>query len=149
MENLPLNYNLCKPIGKSVTTGTSILQAYKAASGFNYQLGVREAAGLYIFESFAEGTGCSYLDKIQVFWGEEKCLIAEIDMPSGTRYTREQAMNSIKHKLCDFFYETCSMEKVQYSREEVEEQVADILDKCYFSESRKAVLQWAKSMNII
>ena len=149
MENLPTSLSVCKPIGKSVTTGTSLLQAYKAPSGFTYQIGLREASGLYIFESFAEGVGCSYLDKIMVFFGEEKRLIAEIDVPRGTRYTREQALASVKQKLCDFFYETCSMMDVKFSRTEVEEQVNDILDKCYFSESRQAVLQWAKTVNII
>ena len=149
MENLPAILSVCKPIGKSVTTGTSLLQAYKAPSGFTYQLGLREASGLYIFESFAEGVGCSYLDKIMVFFGEEKRLIAEIDVPRGTRYTREQALASVKQKLCDFFYETCSMMDVKFSRTEVEEQVSDILDKCYFSESRQAVLPWAKSVNIL
>jgi hypothetical protein len=149
MENLPAILSVCKPIGKSVTTRTTLLQAYKAPSGFTYQLGLREASGLYIFESFAEGVGCSYLDKIMVFFGDEKRLIAEVDVPRGTRYTREQALASVKQKLCDFFYETCSMMDVKFSRAEVEEQVTDILDKCYFSESRQAVLQWAKTVNII
>ena len=149
MENLPAILSVCKPIGKSVTTGTTLLQAYKAPSGFTYQTGLREASGLYIFESFAEGVGCSYLDKIMVFFGDEKRLIAEVDVPRGTRYTREQALAFVKQKLCDFFYETCSMMDVKFSRTEVEEQVTDILDKCYFSESRQAVLQWAKTVNII
>lgn len=149
METIPAILSVCKPIGKSVTTGTNVLQSYKAPSGFNYQVGLREASGLYIFESFAEGVGCSYLDKIMVFFGEEKRLIAEIEVPRGTRYTREQALASVKQKLCDFFYETCSIMDVKFSREEVEEQVTDILDKCYFSDSRQAVLQWARTVNII
>lgn len=149
MENLPTEFSLCKPLGKSVTTGTTVLQAYKAPSGFNYQVGLRQASGLYIFESFAEGVGCSYLDKIMVFFGEEKRLIAEINIPRGTRYTRKLALDSIKKKLCDFFCETCSIRDVKFSQEEVEEQVTDILDKCYFSDSRQAVLQWARTVNII
>lgn len=149
MGNIPAIFKLCEPIGESVTTGTTLIQTYMAASGFNYQVGVREASGLYIFESFAEGVGCSYLNKILVFFGDDKRLIAEIDVPKGTRYSRETAMSTVKNKLCDFFYETCSMMDMKFSREEVEMQVSDILDKCYFSDSRNAVLQWAKSVNIL
>ena len=57
--------NTAKPIGKSVTTGTTLLQSFHAASGFNYQIGMRKAAGLTIVEGFAEGTGCSYSERTE------------------------------------------------------------------------------------
>lgn len=121
MEN-SLVQILNKPtIAQSVSTGTEILQSFKAASGFNYQVGLREAAGLYILEGFAEGTGCSFLNKIVVILGENKEMIADIVLPKGTHYSREVAMNIVKEKLCRYFLDACRKENLNFSREEIEQ----------------------------
>ena len=54
--------NTAKPIGKSVTTGTTLLQSFHATSGFNYQIGMRKAAGLTIVEVFASGPFCKHFN---------------------------------------------------------------------------------------
>ena len=141
--------NTAKPIGKSVTTGTTLLQSFHATSGFNYQIGMRKASGLTIVEGFAEGTGCSFLNKIVVLYGEKQQVIADIVLPQGTYYSRETAMESIKDELCKYFFQACLKEQLDFSKEDVEKQVTELLDNCYFSESRKAVLDWATEVGII
>ena len=149
MEKSLVNILKSQPIGKSYSTGLTLYQSYKAASGFDYQIGMREASGLYIFEGFAEGIGCAYLNKILVFFGNDKQLIADINLPQGTFYSRETAKEVIRQELCKYFYDACQKEDMPFTRNEVEQQVEDILDNCYFSESRKAVLNWAKEVGIL
>lgn len=149
MENSLVNILKNQPIGKSYSTGLTLYQSYKASSGFDYQIGMREASGLYIFEGFAEGISCAYLNKILVFFGNDKQLIADINFPQGTFYSRKTAKEGIKQELCKYFYEACIKEGEDFSKEEIDRQVSDILDQCYFAESRKAVLNWAKKVGIL
>lgn len=149
MENTIAQVFKCSPIGKSYSTGTTLLQSYKALSGIEYQIGVREISGLYIVEGFAEGTGCAFLNKILVFYGDKKELIADISFPQSTYYSRETAMDATKNELCKYLYEACIKEGEEISKEEIDRQVSEILDQCYFAESRKAVLNWAKDGGIL
>ena len=116
MENSLVNILKSQPIGKSYSTGLTLYQSYKATSGFDYQIGMREASGLYIFEGFAEGTGCAYLNKILVFFGQDKQLIADINLPQGTFYNRETAKEAIKQVLCKYFYDACQRENMSFTQ---------------------------------
>ena len=52
MDSAMANIVNAMPLGKSVSTGTMVLQSYHATSGFHYQIGIREMSGLYIMEGF-------------------------------------------------------------------------------------------------
>ena len=143
------NYCLSKPIGKSLTTGTLVLQSYMATSGFNYQVGVREVCGLLIFEGFAEGTACTYLCGIQVIDKETGKEICTIPVGRNMHYNRQMVMELVHEHLCNAIEESAMKEGKAANRMDVETQVAKMLDDCYFAESRKAALSWAERVGII
>lgn len=142
------NYYLSKPIGKSLTTGTVVLQSYMATSGFNYQVGVREVCGLLILEGFAEGTACTYLCGIQVIDKETDQEICTIPVERNMHYNRQMVMELVHAHLCDAIEESALKAGKATDRTDVEIQVAKMLDDCYFAESRKAALNWAERVGI-
>ena len=149
MENVLTRIIGNQPIGQSANTGMAIYQSFVAGSGFNYQVGIRQADELYIVECFAEGVACLFLSRIIVLWGKNKQLIADIQVPYGTHYTREKAKELTKNELCKFVYQGCVNDGIPCNREDINSQVNELLDKCYFAESWKAALSWAVSKGII
>lgn len=138
-----------KPIGCNVNTGIEIYQSFQARSGFNYQVGVRDTHGLLIIEGIAEGTACTFLCGIQVRDKETGKEICSIPIERNTRYSRQLVMELVHQHLCAAVEESALKEGKAADHMDVEKQVADMLDDCYFAESRKAALNWAEKVGII
>lgn len=138
-----------KPIGCNVNTGMEIYQSFQARSGFNYQVGVRDTHGLLIIEGVAEGTACTFLCGIQVRDKETGKEICSIPAERNTRYSRQLVVEMVHQHLCNAIEESALKENKAADRVDVEKQVAEMLDDCYFTESRKAVLSWAEKVGII
>lgn len=138
-----------KPIGSNANTGMAIYQSFQARSGFNYQVGVRDTHGLLIIEGVAEGTACTFLCGIQVRDKETGKEICSIPAERNTRYSRQLVMEMVHQHLCNAIEESALKEGKAADRVDVEKQVAEMLDDCYFTESRKAALSWAERVGII
>lgn len=127
----------------------AIYQSFQATSGFNYQVGVRDSHGLLIIEGIAEGTACIFLCGIQVRDKETGKEICSIPVERNTRYSRQIVMDMVHQHLCNAIEESALKEGKAADRMDVEAQVAEMLDDCYFAESRKAALSWAERVGII
>ena len=141
--------NSLQPVGVNYNTGMNIYQSYQAASGFNYQVGVREVEGLLIIEGFADGTACTFLSGIQVRDKETGKELCNISVERNTRYSRQLVVELVHQHLCNAIVDSVAKEGGVVQRNEVETQVAKVLDNCYFAESRQAALGWAKRVGII
>lgn len=144
-----IDFTNLKPIGCSANTGMAIYQSFQARSGFNYQVGVRDSHGLLIIEGVAEGTACTFLCGIQVRDKETGKEICSIPVERGTKYSRQLVMEMVHQHLCVTIAEAAIKEGKAIDRMDVEAQVAEMLDDCYFAESRKAALSWAERVGII
>lgn len=138
-----------KPVGVNYNTGLNIYQSFQAQSGFNYQVGVREMQGLLIVEGIVEGTACLFLSGIQVREKETGKEICNISVERNTRYSRQLVVELVHQHLCNVVIDSVAKEGGIVQRNEVEAQVAEMLDNCYFQESRQAALGWAKRVGII
>ena len=143
------NIENLKPVGINYSTGLNIYQSFQAQSGFNYQVGVREMQGLIIVEEIVEGTACLFLSGIQVREKETGKEICNISVERNTRYSRQLVMELVHQHLCNAIIDSVTKEGGTVNRHEVEAQVAEMLDHCYFAESRQAALGWAKRVGII
>ena len=143
------NINGLQPVGVNQSTGMNIYQAYQAPSGFTYQRGIREIEGLLIVEDVAEGTACMFLSGVKGIERETGQVLFEVSVERGTRYSRQHVMEIVHQQMCDLLVSSYSNNGQVVDRISIEEQVAKLLDHCYFSESRQAALGWAKRVGII
>ena len=149
MQNSMLSIADLKPIGVSQSTGLQVYQNFSSVSGFNYMVGIRELDGLKIIEGVAEGTACIFLTGIKVLDADNK-LVTEIEVEYGTHYTREKVVNLVSQKLFDVIWSAMDVsEQVAVGNEEVKFQIDQLLDNCYFGESKKSALNWARRVGII
>ena len=140
---------ISKPIGYSESTGMNIYQSYTASSGFNYMVGMREIHDIVIVEQIAEGTACTLLCGILIYHKKTKELLKEIEVGRNIRYTRAKTMDLVRQFLIQTLLETCNKNNVEIDKEYTKNYVDKILDECYFSNSQKAILEWAESVGII
>ena len=139
-----------KPIGISASTGLTLYQSVQRRPGdFIYSLGVRDTHGLLIVEGIAEGPACVLLCGIQVRDKETGKEICSIPVERGTKYSRQLVMEMVHQHLCNTISDAAIKEGKAIDRMDVEAQVAEMLDDCYFAESRKAALSWAERVGII
>lgn len=136
-------------VSYSATTGLSIVQSFLAKSGFNYQVGVRDFQGLLIIEGIVEGTACTYLSGIQVRDKESGEEICTIQVPPHTRYSRQVVVSLVQEHLSNKIADSAIKDGQALDMSDVRRQVADMLDECYFAESRQAALNWARRVGII
>lgn len=136
-------------VSYSATTGLSIVQSFLAKSGFNYQVGVRDFQGLLIIEGIVEGTACTYLSGIQVRDKESGEEICTIQVPQYTRYSRQVVVSLVQEHLSNKIADSAIKDGQALDMSDVRRQVADMLDECYFAESRQAALNWARRVGII
>lgn len=141
--------NSLQPVGVNYNTGMNIYQSYQAASGFNYQVGVREVEGLLIIEGFADGTACTFLSGIQVRDKETGKELCNIPVEKNTKYSRQLVMELVHQHLCNTIVDAAEKEGKSINRNDVEAHIAEMLDNCYFAESRHASLGWATRVGII
>ena len=112
-------------------------------------VGIRELDGLKIIEGVAEGTACIFLTGIKVLDADNK-LVTEIEVEYGTHYTREKVVHLVSQKLFDVIWSAMdASEQVAVGNEEVKFQIDQLLDNCYFGESKKCALNWARRVGII
>lgn len=143
------NIENLKPVGVNYSTGLNIYQSFQAHLGFNYQVGVREMQGLLIVEGIVEGTACLFLSGIQVREKETGKEICNISVERNTRYSRQLVVELVHQHLCNAIMDSIAKEGGIANHIDVEAQVAQMLDNCYFQESRQAALEWAKRVGII
>lgn len=137
------------PISISASTGLSIVQSFLAKSGFNYQVGIRDTHGLLIIEGIAEGTACMFLCGIQVRDKESGQEICSINVPKNTHYSRQLVMSLVQEHLSNAIADAAIREGKAADMLDVRKQVTDMLDDCYFKQSRQAALSWAERVGII
>lgn len=137
------------PKGYSDSTGMNVYSSFMSSSGFNYFVGAREAGDILIVEKVAEGTACTYLCGILIFSKIKNVLIKEINVPLKTHYSREFVVRTVKENLMEILVESAQIEGEDIDVEAAEQYVYNLLDKCYFEKSRKAILEWAKDVGII
>lgn len=137
------------PIGVSETTGLSVYKSFTANSGFNYMVGVREVQDLLIVEQIAEGTGCTYLCGILIYHKDNRELLKEITVPRNVHYTRIKVMEMVQNSIIELLEETCKKSSIDFDKERAYHFVNTVLDNCYFEDSRKTILAWARSLGIL
>lgn len=137
------------PVSFTSSTGLSVVQSFLAKSGFNYQVGVRDFQGLLIIEGIVDGTACTYLSGIQVRDKESGTEICTIQVPKYTRYSRQVVVSLVQEHLSNQIADSAIREGQALDMSDVRRQVADMLDECYFAESRQAALSWARRVGII
>lgn len=137
------------PIGYSETTGLNIYESYTALSGFKYMVGIREMGDLLILEQIAEGTACTFLCGVLIYQNETKKLIKEIEVEKNIRYTRAKALEIVREALLDILLESVFSEGLEMNTESANRQISEMLDHCYFDQSRMTILNWARSIGII
>lgn len=137
------------PIGFSDTTGMSVYESYIAGSGFNYMVGIREMRDLLIVEQIAEGTACTFLCGIRIYHKRTMAIIDEIEVERNTHYSREKVMKLVQNSLIQLLRSACIKANTELDMDSANEFLNEALDKCYFENSRKTVLEWAKSVGII
>lgn len=137
------------PVSISASTGLSVVQSFLAKSGFNYQVGIRNTHGLLIIEGVAEGTTCMFLCGIQVYDKESGHEICNIPVPKSTQYSRQLVMSLVVEHLSNAIAEAAICDGKALDMLDVRKQVTDMLDDCYFKQSRQAALSWAERVGII
>ena len=137
------------PIGFSDTTGMNVYQSYTASSGFNYMIGVREIKDIIIVEEFTEGTACVFLCGIHIYHKQTKELLTEIEVKKSVRYTRVKVMEMVKESLLQVLVDACKKDNIDVEIDNLNTYLDDVLEKCYFERSRKAILSWAKTVGIL
>ena len=143
------NIENLKPIGVNYNTGLEVYQSYQTASGFMYQVGACEMYGLIILIGYADGTACSLLSGIQVREKETGKEVCTIPVERNTRFSRQLVVELLHQHLCNAIMNAAIKEGGIVDRMEVESKVADMLDDCFFKESRQAALGWSKRVGII
>lgn len=133
----------------SASTGLSVVQSFLAKSGFNYQVGIRDTHGLLIIEGIAEGTACMFLCGIQVLDKESGREICHIPVPRSTIYSRQLVMSLVTEHLSNAIADAAIHDGKATNMQDVRKQVTDMLDDCYFQQSRQAALSWAERVGII
>lgn len=141
--------SVANPITYCENTGIDVYGSYEAKSGFNYLVGVRELHGLYIVEQVADGIGCTYLCGIKILCANTKVLIKEIEVKNGVRYSRLRTLQLVKAGLLEILEEAAIQQGHSFSYEQVSRFIMKQLDACYFEQSRKAILNWAKAVGIL
>lgn len=149
MNNQLVQTNYNKVIGTNIGTGLNVVQSFLAQSGFNYQLGVRNSHGLLIVEGIAEGIGCTYLCGVKVLAKDTNQVICEIPVSRNVHYSREEVMKLVAQHLSKAVADAATREGQIINMNDIHRQVDEILDDCYFAESRKAALNWAEQVGII
>ncbi len=137
------------PVSISASTGLSVVQSFLAKSGFNYQVGIRDTHGLLIIEGIAEGTACMFLCGIQVRDKESGREICNIPVPKNTHYSRQLVMSLVMEHLSNAIADAAIRNGRAADMLDVRKQVTDMLDDCYFKQSRQATLSWAERVGII
>lgn len=140
---------LVKPIGYSETTGLEIYGSYTSSSGFNYQIGIREIADLRIMEQIAEGVAATFLCGIIIYSKTDNILLDNITVPRHTPYTRTKVVELVKKSLFELLESSITKEGLSLEREAISRQIDEILDNCYFSHSRVAIIDWAKKIGLL
>ena len=138
-----------KPVGVSANTGLTLYQTVQRhPEDFTYSIGVRETHGMYIVEAIVEGVGVTFLSGIRLIEKATSKEICSIPVVHGTTYSRQLVASTVKQHLCQTIESAAIAEGRATDKEDVERQVNQILDECYFMESRKTVLRWAESVGI-
>lgn len=140
---------LSVPIGISETTGLTVYDSYTANSGFNYMTGLREIKDLQIVEQIAEGTATTFLCGILIFRKSDKVLLKEVSVERNVRYSREKVVELVKNAIVDLLITSCQKENVVIDPSYALLQVEEILDQCYFENSRKAIVEWARNTGFL
>lgn len=134
---------LTVPIGFSDTTGMSVYQSYTANSGLNYIVGMREMQDLLIVEQIAEGTACTFLCGILIYHKETKTLLKEIEIDRNVNYSREKVVTLVHKALLQVLSNASGKEYTSIDMQSANEFLSEALDKCYFENSRKTIIDWA------
>ena len=135
-------------MGVSTITGSNVIQSLQLPTGWNLQVAVRELNGLYIVEGFAQGVAKAYLSQILIYSKDDKTLLADIQVPHGTDYTRHTAASYITDELTNYICRACEKTGETYDIQQIKNNVIRLVDDCYFHESYDAALTWAKEVGI-
>lgn len=137
------------PIGYSDSTGLNVYESYASASGFNYFIGARNAGDILIIEKVAEGVACTYLCGVLIFNRVTKTLLKEIEVPKQESYTRDKVFHLVRTNLLDILLTSSKKEEIEIDEDAAIDYIDQILDRCYFEQSRKSIIEWAKNVGII
>jgi hypothetical protein len=86
---------------------------------------------------------------IKILCANTKELIKEIEVKSGVRYSRLRTLELVKGGLLDILEEAAVQEGHSFNYEHANKLITGQLDSCYFEQSRKVILNWAKSLGIL
>lgn len=78
--------------------------------------------------------------------GQEIC---NIPVPKNTHYSRQLVMSLVLEHLSNVIADAAIREGRAADMLDVRKQVTDMLDDCYFKQSRQAALSWAERVGII
>lgn len=119
-------------------------------NGFCYQLGGRDLKGdMEVLEGVAEGIGTTLLCGLRIRKKSTGELICDVPVPANTKYSRQTVVELVHQHLTGMLAAAAIQDGLAFDRIDVEEQVAAMLDECYFAESRRLALDWAISVGLI
>jgi hypothetical protein len=141
------NTQIFKPHHSDTETGLIVKNSFLAKSGFNYLTGSRKFGDLRIAESVSKGAGNILLNAVMVF-DQNDVLIFDADIPLRTSYSREKVRQMILDGMMNMLQDSCETNGKFFDELQAYQMLDKKLKLVYFSESYKAVLNWASDIGI-
>lgn len=128
--------------------GTSVTGNYFLAdSGFRYCSGIRNLGNLNIVEDVAQGRAICYLCGIKVY-DKEGTMILDKKLKNGVHYEREKVRRIVLQEILNMLHDT-NAENPDFDLEKAKKTIDNHLKQAYFSQSYKALNNWALEMGIL
>ena len=128
-------------------TGLMIAKSYRADSGFEYALGMREFGNLRIMEEVGQGTAVTYLNGVKVFDGKGELIIDE-KLGKSTYYSRETVRQVVLEAILNMLENAATKTGKNYDRDKTKEVINNKLEAAYYGQSYTAVLEWAEEIGV-
>jgi hypothetical protein len=129
-------------------TGFSIRRSYQGGSGFLSVEGIRQFGSLTIREGVVKGVASTFLTSVKVF-DANNTLILDMTFDKLTGYTRRLVQRTIRKQLIEMLREAASIQNRHFDEDEIYEKIDSELNMVFFSESYKAIMNWADELGLL
>ena len=143
MEN-----NLQRQSASSSETGLAITGNYRSGSGFNHILGTRDFGNLKIIEGISVATSMVLLGSVRVY-DERGTLLLDLEVKGMTFYSRELVRTMVRDGLLKMLRQAAAAQGRTFDPVQAFRKTDEMLNDAYYTESRKAVIEWAETTGII
>ncbi|WP_448518175.1 hypothetical protein [Rhodoflexus sp.] len=132
--------------------GLQVTAAAHLMSGFTVYTGERAIEGIIIEEGIAQGIGVTYLSSLRIRCSTTNRILWE-DSFRNVTYNRERVRKIVGEQLIKSFTDSLRRSNMQIPRETIENHVNQLLDKAYYEQTDRALLDilagWGIEVKII